>query len=145
MATQIPFFQELTTVVESLKSHRRYSLRTVAIVSILAGSVLNFACLLAAFIDSNYDNAPRYLTVWTSIVVCVAVSLMLRWWSLSDFNHYLTCLKSFRYLSFGVAQTWPRTRTVSSSRNTSSPPLSSFASMDWVFSATWRYLLEMES
>lgn len=35
---------------------------------ILLGDILNFASLLAAFISNN-GNAPKFLTIWVSIVV----------------------------------------------------------------------------
>ena len=69
MATQIPFVDELTKVMESLKSHKRFSLRSAAIASILVGSILNFVSLLAVFVGSHGGNAPRHLTAWTSVVV----------------------------------------------------------------------------
>ena len=69
MAAQIPFVDELTNVMESLKSHKRFYLRSVVIVSILVGSVLNFVSLLAVFMDSNGSNAPKHLTAWTSVIV----------------------------------------------------------------------------
>lgn len=69
MATETPLLNDLTQIMASLKSHKRYWLRSTAIVSIIIGSVLNFVSLLAVFIDSSCGNAPRYLTVWTSIVV----------------------------------------------------------------------------
>ena len=69
MAAQIPFVDQLTNVMESLKSHKRFSLRSLAIVSILVGSVLNFVALLAVFMDRNGGNAPKHLTAWTAVVV----------------------------------------------------------------------------
>lgn len=69
MATQIPFVDELTQIMQSLKSHKRYFLRSAAIVSILVGSTLNFVTLLAVFIGVYGDAAPKHLTAWTSIVV----------------------------------------------------------------------------
>ena len=57
MAAQKPFVDELTNVMESLKSHKRFSLRSAAIVSILVGSILNFVALLAVFMDSHGRNA----------------------------------------------------------------------------------------
>lgn len=72
MDTETPLLNDLAQIIASLKSHKRYSLRSTALVSILVGSVLNFASLLAAFIDINCGNAPRYLTVWTSIVLAIS-------------------------------------------------------------------------
>lgn len=69
MATEISFVDELTQIMESLKCHKRYSLRSVAIVSILVGSTSNFVTLLGVFIGVYGDAAPKYLTAWTSIVV----------------------------------------------------------------------------
>ena len=69
MTTQIPFVDEITNVMESLKSHKRFWLRSAAIVSVLVGSILNFVSLLAVFMDNHGGNAPKHLTAWTSVVV----------------------------------------------------------------------------
>ena len=69
MAAQIPFVDELINVMESLKSHKRFWLRSAAIVSVLVGSVLNLGSLLAVFMDNHGANAPKHLTAWTAVVV----------------------------------------------------------------------------
>ena len=69
MAAQIPFVDELRNLMESLKSHKRFYLRSVVIASILVGSILNFVSLLVVFMDSHGGNAPKHLTACTSVVV----------------------------------------------------------------------------
>ncbi len=61
-------FDDLIEAVKSVKTHKRFNIRATAIGAILLGDVLNFASLLAAFI-SNDGNAPKYLTIWASIIV----------------------------------------------------------------------------
>ena len=62
-------FGEVSEVLKSLKSHKRYHLRLTAISSILLGSILNFTFFLVAFIHNRMGFAPRYLAIWASIVV----------------------------------------------------------------------------
>ena len=52
----------------SARDHLRYKLRSRSLIAILGGSVLNFVCLLVAFI-SDEANAPKHVVVWTGIVV----------------------------------------------------------------------------
>ena len=60
---------EVYEIYATLRTHKRYQLRLAAIISILIGSVLNFASFMCAFIGFHRRAAPRYLTVWASIVV----------------------------------------------------------------------------
>ncbi len=60
---------EASEVYGTLKTHNRYTLRLAAIISILIGSVLNFISVIAAFVSHGSGDAPRFLTVWASIVV----------------------------------------------------------------------------
>lgn len=68
-------FDNVLEAAKSVQSHKRFNLRATTIVAILLGDVLNFASLLAAFI-SNDGNAPKFLTIWASIVVCLVLGLI---------------------------------------------------------------------
>lgn len=60
--------EDIVDAVKSVKSHKRFTFRATTIAAILLGDVLNFVSLLAAFISDD-GNAPKFLTIWASVVV----------------------------------------------------------------------------
>lgn len=64
------FLHEVSDISKTLKTHKRYSLRLAALVSIVIGSILNFISFICAF--TGYQNAPKHVTIWASICVCCA-------------------------------------------------------------------------
>ena len=95
MPTQIISVDDLKQEMESLFSHKRFSLRSAAIISVFVGSLLNFVSLLVVFVGGSSPNAAKHLTAWTSVVVSQA-----KYSCAADFGVDFT--KSSSYRSIGI-------------------------------------------
>ena len=58
---------ELEMMYDTAKSHPRSKTRRLALKAIIVGSLINFICFIMAFTD--YDDAPKHVTGWTSVAV----------------------------------------------------------------------------
>ena len=92
---------QATEIYATLKTHKRYTLRLTAIISIAIGSVFNFASFVCAFVGFSSGDAPRYLTVWASVVVGYSTSICYE----KSRRHRLTVcdMSSSGYRFYGIA------------------------------------------